>query len=84
MQSVQIQNENLIVSDHSSIAKSASFSIKNLLDFNALSVLDKWLTRREHRRHLMQLPDYLLEDIGLTRKDVVEESNKAFWEKGLY
>jgi len=29
-----------------------------------------WLQRRRDRAHLAELPDYLLEDIGLTRADV--------------
>ena len=33
-------------------------------------ILTRLLRRRRDRAHLSELPDYLLEDIGLTRADV--------------
>lgn len=35
--------------------------------------------RSRQRRALAQLNDSQLKDIGLTRRDVVEESGKPFW-----
>ncbi|WP_422375247.1 DUF1127 domain-containing protein [Roseibium sp.] len=35
-----------------------------------LETLTRLLRRRRDRAHLSELPDYLLEDIGLTRADV--------------
>ena len=34
---------------------------------------------RRDRRHLMQLPDYLLRDIGLDAEEVRNEARKPFW-----
>jgi uncharacterized protein YjiS (DUF1127 family) len=38
-----------------------------------------WCERARQRRHLADLPDYLLKDLGLRRADVVCESGKPFW-----
>lgn len=37
---------------------------------------DRWVTRH----HLVDLDDRLLDDIGLTRGDVVHEAEKPFWQ----
>lgn len=38
-----------------------------------------WLLARRQRRHLVELPDYLLADIGLRPEDVQAEVDKPFW-----
>ena len=38
-----------------------------------------WLERVNQRRHLAQLSDHMLKDIGLTRVDVEAELSKPFW-----
>jgi uncharacterized protein YjiS (DUF1127 family) len=38
-----------------------------------------WLERVHQRRHLAQLSDHMLKDIGLTRADVEAELSKPFW-----
>jgi uncharacterized protein YjiS (DUF1127 family) len=38
-----------------------------------------WLERVHQRRHLAQLSDHMLKDIGLTRGDVEAELAKPFW-----
>ena len=38
-----------------------------------------WLDRMHQRRHLAQLSDHMLKDIGLTRADVEAETSKPFW-----
>lgn len=40
-----------------------------------------WQERARQRRHLAQLDDHMLKDIGLTRVDVARETSKAFWKK---
>jgi uncharacterized protein YjiS (DUF1127 family) len=45
----------------------------------AVDTLLTWQTRAFQRRHLRQLSDRLLADIGLTRADVELESGKPFW-----
>ena len=38
-----------------------------------------WSERRRQRRALEALPDHLLQDIGLSRADAVNEADKPFW-----
>jgi uncharacterized protein YjiS (DUF1127 family) len=38
-----------------------------------------WAERASERRHLAQLDDHLLRDIGLNRTDVEALSTKPFW-----
>lgn len=38
-----------------------------------------WAERASERRHLAQLDDHLLNDIGLNRADVESISTKPFW-----
>jgi uncharacterized protein YjiS (DUF1127 family) len=38
-----------------------------------------WLERAHQRRHLAQLSDHMLKDIGLTRAEVEAEILKPFW-----
>jgi uncharacterized protein YjiS (DUF1127 family) len=38
-----------------------------------------WLERTRQRRHLQQLSDHMLKDIGLNRADVEVEVAKPFW-----
>jgi uncharacterized protein YjiS (DUF1127 family) len=38
-----------------------------------------WLERTRQRRHLGQLSDHMLKDIGLSRADVESETAKPFW-----
>ncbi len=45
------------------------------------SVIGLWLARSQQRRHLAQLDDTALQDIGLTRQDVQRETAKPFWQK---
>jgi uncharacterized protein YjiS (DUF1127 family) len=46
-----------------------------------LATLERWVERRRQRRQLLELNDALLKDIGLSRADVVRESDKWFWER---
>ena len=38
-----------------------------------------WLERARQRRHLQQLSDHMLKDIGLSRAEVEAETSKPFW-----
>jgi len=42
-------------------------------------VLLNWFERARQRRHLGQLSDHMLKDIGLSRADVESETAKPFW-----
>ncbi|MFQ5995527.1 MAG: DUF1127 domain-containing protein [Acidiferrobacterales bacterium] len=59
----------------SSVAQQARDFISRALDTVAA-----WHERARQRRHLMELDDRLLQDIGLTRADVARETGKSFWE----
>ncbi len=37
------------------------------------------MARQRQRRALQELPDFLLQDIGLSRADVEGEAGKPFW-----
>ena len=38
-----------------------------------------WHERARQRRHLQDLSDHMLRDIGLSRADVLAEAYKPFW-----
>ncbi|PTP43732.1 DUF1127 domain-containing protein [Vibrio splendidus] len=40
----------------------------------------RYLQNRRTRKHLAELSDHLLEDVGITRGQANEEVRKAFWE----
>ena len=42
-------------------------------------LLYAWQVRAEQRHHLSRLDDRLLRDMGLSRADVAQESEKPFW-----
>lgn len=46
---------------------------------NLVATLQKWMARSAQRKELLALPDHLLEDIGITREQAIEEANKPFW-----
>jgi len=48
--------------------------VSTVLDAAAL-----WSERRRERRQLMEMPDHLLRDIGITRVDAFVEADKPFW-----
>ena len=55
----------------------------NLL-FRVFSSASRYATRIRHRRQLMSLldmPDYLLKDIGLQRHEITRHGLKWFWEE---
>ena len=43
------------------------------------ATLADWQARHEHRSRLRAMPAYLLQDIGLSAEDVMEETEKPFW-----
>ena len=45
----------------------------------AIGLVHTWEHRLATRQHLSELPRYLLDDAGLSRDDVLEETSKPFW-----
>jgi uncharacterized protein YjiS (DUF1127 family) len=43
------------------------------------NLIHAWAERRQTRRHLYQMPDYILHDIGVSRSEVEGEWSKPFW-----
>lgn len=41
--------------------------------------LSKWATIRRTRVALNRLPDYMLEDVGMTRAQAKAEAERVFW-----
>ncbi len=44
-----------------------------------VTLVSRWAERSAQRRHLRELDDHLLSDMGLTRADVEQEASKPFW-----
>jgi len=40
-----------------------------------------WLERARQRQALLALDEWVLKDIGLSRADVMRETDKAFWQE---
>lgn len=54
--------------------------IENQYSFQGvIKQLQFWIDRSRQRKHLARLDDRMLEDIGLTRDQVLVEINKPFW-----
>jgi uncharacterized protein YjiS (DUF1127 family) len=45
----------------------------------AWQTMKVWYERSKQRRHLLELDDYLLRDIGLDRITAIREAAKPFW-----
>ncbi len=46
---------------------------------NILLTIKRWQQNSVTRKHLKDLPDYLLDDIGIDKQLAKKEMNKAFW-----
>ena len=46
----------------------------------AREMMGYWMERSRTRSQLRALSDHALEDVGLTRKQAILESNKYFWQ----
>ena len=61
--------------DHGMRWSSGGFSIPAIR-----TIVAEWLRRRATRRHLHELDDHRLDDVGLTRYQRDRECAKWFWE----
>ncbi|MGF1764126.1 DUF1127 domain-containing protein [Aliivibrio kagoshimensis] len=48
---------------------------------NILTSVSVWKRNRTSRAKLSNLPDYILDDIGLTKQQAKKEVEKYFWQK---
>ncbi len=53
---------------------SAGIIIKNIF-----TKLVQWRSQSRSRKHLADLPDHLLNDVGLTKEQARRESERPFW-----
>lgn len=53
--------------------------IENVLN-EVSNTLDVWAARSRDRRQLASLSNRMLDDIGLSRADVIAETEKYFWQ----
>ncbi|MDW6093690.1 DUF1127 domain-containing protein [Vibrio rhizosphaerae] len=47
---------------------------------NIYSLIKRWRQNHQTRRQLSELPEHLLDDIGLSREDAQKECQKYFWD----
>jgi len=45
-----------------------------------IEVLKFWRQRSQERRHLAELEDHYLKDIGISRSEALAEAAKPFWQ----
>jgi uncharacterized protein YjiS (DUF1127 family) len=65
-------------SGHAAQCAAASVTRPGRLD-RLVQTLLLWHERARQRRHLQDLSDHMLRDIGLSRADVLAETDKPFW-----
>jgi uncharacterized protein YjiS (DUF1127 family) len=46
---------------------------------NIVATLTTWVARSSQRRRLAALPQHMLNDIGITLEQQIQESSKPFW-----
>jgi uncharacterized protein YjiS (DUF1127 family) len=46
-----------------------------------MEMIEAWHARARSRRALLELPDAMLKDVGLTRADAWDEGRKLFWQR---
>ena len=54
----------------------SSHAVENVAWYKQLNMM---ASRAKQRRQLLSLSDERLDDIGVTRAQVIEEANKPFW-----
>jgi uncharacterized protein YjiS (DUF1127 family) len=65
-------------SGHAAPCVAASVTLAERLN-RLIQTLLLWHERTRQRRHLQDLSDHMLRDIGLVRADVLAETDKPFW-----
>lgn len=65
--------------DHSLHGLARSFEPVESLVHRVGATLNLWYDRWSSRKQLAALDDRMLQDIGVTRADILKEINKPFW-----
>ncbi len=55
-----------------------------IITFRFIRNLYKWEKRIQNRKKLLEIPGYLLDDIGLSKEELRKELKTPFWEKRIY
>jgi uncharacterized protein YjiS (DUF1127 family) len=84
MNRIHIQNDRLIVNNPTLNAKEKRTDRNCQKQQGWMATIHTWIIRSRHRQDLLKRPDYLLQDIGLTREEVVKECNSPFWKSGIF
>lgn len=63
-------------------APAQAFSLKALLAHASARAL-RWLELARQRRELAEMSEAALKDIGLSRADIMQETERHFWEDPL-
>ena len=63
----------------SPLAASHRLPLIALFAVTVAAVITQWDLRRRSRKHLKQLDDHMLEDIGVTRSEAMKEAQRPFW-----
>ncbi len=66
-------------SDHISFLRNRALSRAMAKIHSVGATVSLWRSRQRERRALMKLDDRFLRDIGITRRQALEEANKPFW-----
>lgn len=67
-------------SDHIPFQSSISLSPVRAKIRNFVAIMALWCAHQRERRVLKNLDEQLLQDIGLTRGQALEEAGKPFWD----
>lgn len=70
----------ILYPDHQGLGHDVDFRGGLPKSLHWLRVIGIWMERRRQRATLGQLNDHMLADIGLSRDDVWQETEKPFWQ----
>lgn len=56
-------------------------SDNSIWDKKILTLLKRWWRNHRTRKQLKDLPDHLLDDLGLTKEQSYQESVRSFWDE---
>ena len=55
------------------------WTLPEVFGIQGYNLMTVWTRRDQRRRHLADLTDHQLRDVGLTREDLRSEAGKPFW-----